>query len=700
MAISFDRKHGSLRSLRHEGWGCELISDPARAESWRILLPLDHFPGHCIFSKDQKLSGIENNANGLKLTWKNVVGEEGQVFPISVRMSVASGDNALQIWLEVENDTDYPLAEIHYPVLNGVLGIGEPGDSETQYVRYWGEPQNQFKGIGDCASFNLGRPKSLAAIPYPCTLLGVFTTHDGLATPWVDIVNRKNGHALYVGHHEKRLRSCYLFFESEDDARTPSRGVPAMDTGGAAAPDEPSGLPLTMSWVSLPYTKRGKFQTAPVHLEFHEGGWQQAGNIYHKWYDSVSPFDHRQRWLRREHAWNSVNLMTSEGQILYPYSEIPDMARQAKKYGVKVLHINGWWKGGHDRSYPFYEPEPRLGGEQALRDAIAQCHKLGVKVMLFANLQWADAGTEWFKKEGHRYVRMHPSGLCRFSFSFGHGTASASNQLTAPMLVEVSPAFPAFQQLIEKQIVNIASLGADGVMIDKVNTTGGLCFNPGHGLAPDEAFAQAMLDSVAQIVRKCRAVNLDFGVAAECQLDRMMPYIDLTYTRFGVRHTPYMKTLFPAWTSTVCIMGVDAYAFDSINMAVRCGYFISAEFPGFRRGFGDKRFEVLSKYLAEVLRIRRRLEDTIYFGEFMDTQGARVENATPDILYGVFRNAETDQYACVIQNVGEKQTAVTLRFDHGSNKWRTYSPFHGERAAEADGTIGIEPHSFAIVTAK
>lgn len=699
--VAFDREHGSICSLRHEGWGYELIADPARAESWRLLLPLDDFPGHSIYSRDQKLSGIEHDKNGLTLTWKNVVGQEGQRFPINVRMSVASGSDALQIWVEVKNDTDYPLAEIHYPVLNGVYGVGDRGDSDTIYVRYWGEPHNQFTGVGGSPSFNLGYPKSLVAIPYPCTLLGAFTTHDGLATPWVDIVNRKNNRALYIGHHEKRLRSCYLYFESDDEAQAPSQGVPAMDSSAPVAPDKPAqSAPLAVSWISLPYTRRGSFQTAPVHLEFHENGWQEGKNIYRRWYDNVAMFDHRQHWLRREHAWNSVNLMTSEGQVLYPYAEIPEMAMQAKKYGVNVLHINGWWKGGHDRNYPFYEPEPRLGGEQALRDAINQCHNFGVKVILFANLQYADTATDWFKKEGYRYIRMHPSGYCRYAESFGHGTASAACQLTAPMLVEVSPAFAAFQQLIEQQIVNIASMGADGVMLDKVNTMGGLCFNPGHRQAPDEAFARAMLDSLEQIVRKCRAVNPDFGVASECQLDRIMPYIDLTYVRFPVRHTPYLRTMFPAWTSTICVTGVDAYAFDSINMAVRCGYFISAEFPGFRRGFGDKRFEVLSKYLAEVLRIRRELEDTIYFGEFLDAKGVRVENTTSDILYGVFKNTEDGWYACVIQNTGDKRATVTLSFDDGRKPGKIVSPFGGERAAEKDGTVGIEPHSFSIVTTR
>ncbi len=508
---------------------------------------------------------------------------------------------------------------------------------------------------------------------------------------------------MYIGHHEKVLRSCCLYFESELDVNSsPKVGVPAMESGSVSTHNEkPNNLPVTISWVSMPYTKRAQFKTAPVHIEFHEGGWQEGKKIYRKWYNQFFEFDHCQNWLRREHAWNTINLMTSEGQVLYPYDEIPDMAIQAKKYGVNVLHIYGWWKGGHDRNYPFYEPEPRLGGEKTLRKAIAKCHELGVQVVLFANLQWVDAGTDWFRREGYRYIRMHPSGSCRYPVSYGHGTATASCQFIAPMLVETSPAFTEFQKLIEEQIVNIARLGADGVNLDKMNTMGGLCFNPDHGQAPDVAFSQVMLDSLEEIRRKCSEINPDFGIAAECPLDRLMPLIDLTYIRFPVKHKPYMRTIFPKWTGTICITGSGVNAFDEINMAVRCGYFISVEFPQLRRGFGDSRFEALSNYTAEVLRIRRKLEDIIYFGEFLNTEGAHVDNITDEVLYGVFRNPANNDYACVVHNFGNEPVTVNVSFDCGEGAWTIYTPFEEERVVIENNSVTINQHSFSIVvTAK
>lgn len=141
---------------------------------------------------------------------------------------------------------------------------------------------------GGSPSFNIGYPKSCVAIPYPCTLLGTFTTHDGLAMPWVDIINCKNNRSLYIGHHEKHLRTCILYFESDIDERSVSTGVPAMSDGRTLAADKKStALPLTVSWISLPYTKRGKFQTAPVRIEFHEHGWQEGKNIYRRWYPGL-----------------------------------------------------------------------------------------------------------------------------------------------------------------------------------------------------------------------------------------------------------------------------------------------------------------------------------------------------------------------------------------------------------------------------
>ena len=47
-------------------------------------------------------------------------------------------------------------------------------------------------------------------------------------------------------------------------------------------------------------------------------------------------------------------IMLPEGNINYTIKDIPQLARDGLKYGVRSLHISGWQRGGHDNGYPYY----------------------------------------------------------------------------------------------------------------------------------------------------------------------------------------------------------------------------------------------------------------------------------------------------------------------------------------------------------
>ena len=61
--------------------------------------------------------------------------------------------------------------------------------------------------------------------------------------------------------------------------------------------------------------------------------------------------------------------------------------------------ISGWNVGGHDGSYPYYDPDPRLGTWDELAEGIRACHKMGVKVFFFANIQPVRVDTDWYRSE-------------------------------------------------------------------------------------------------------------------------------------------------------------------------------------------------------------------------------------------------------------------------------------------------------------
>ena len=76
-----------------------------------------------------------------------------------------------------------------------------------------------------------------------------------------------------------------------------------------------------------------------------------------------------------------------EGTLNMTFKEIPQWAKDAHDHGVNAVLISGWNRGGHDNGYPYYEPDPRLGTYEHLKQALAECHKLGIKVYFFVNYQ-------------------------------------------------------------------------------------------------------------------------------------------------------------------------------------------------------------------------------------------------------------------------------------------------------------------------
>ena len=136
-------------------------------------------------------------------------------------------------------------------------------------------------------------------------------------------------------------------------------------------------------------------------IQFHDGDWIAAGKaIYRPWFDKtfglVKPEDD---WIRRESFFQMIMIMLPEGNTNYTINQIPQLARDGLKYGVKSLQIAGWQWGGHDNGYPYYEPDPRLGTWDDLERAIRQCHEMGVKMYFFANIHVNTLDTEWYQKE-------------------------------------------------------------------------------------------------------------------------------------------------------------------------------------------------------------------------------------------------------------------------------------------------------------
>jgi len=422
-----------------------------------------------------------------------------------------------------------------------------------------------------------------------------------------------------------------------------------------AAADLPSGEPvgLTMGWLDMPYLSNGVFSAGPVALEVHQGDWHAASAIYRKWFDQHFNLRRSPDWLRQEMAWQSIIISNPEDVVVHRFSELPQLAADAKKYGVTTFEILGWEMGGIDRGYPQYRPNPRLGTPEEFRGALKDIRAMGVHPLLFANTQAADTATPVYKSELSRYVVDERWAPDLHLMGWGEGTISARLGLARSNMAVVSPSHPEFRKFLMDQYMQMIRDGAEDFQLDKTNAVGMLDFNPALKVSPDKSLVNGVLDTFQELLKKGRAINPDFSLASEIWIDRALPYVDVSYTRMGRidMTSTAMRFTFPEWKPTV--FGESPGDFNPMNNGMRYGMVWALAPRHCNDSLDDPLQQPLSRYVSELIRIRKQYRDVLFDGRFRDTIGGSVSGGA-DVRYSVFENNAATERALVVVNFGNQ----------------------------------------------
>ena len=678
--IEIDRQHGLIRRIFDKIGHLDLINEPRLADNFALVVPLPDMQANFILGKEQRLNSIEEVENGVILHWGSPLTNTQGNFDLDVVMSIELGDS-IQFKLDVHNHTSYQVAEVWYPILGGITGLGNRLDTQVM-IGQAGASSNvdmfqKFRGQG---IEELGVPGPEYRFKYP----------GGMPMPWMDIYNPKLKRGLYLACHDLVARFKALRF-----ILLPGNAPSRMDTW--PRPDEvPDTIPVGLvgNWVCFPYTPPGSaFEGPPVELQFHDGDWHQAAQIYREWFTAHFKLtDPQKSWLHQVMAFQDTMFLLPEGNLILTFKDIPRWARDALEYGVKAVMISGWQLGGHDNQYPRYEPDPRLGTWDELAEAIRECHQMGIRVFFFANFQPVDCDTDWYRQELHRYRSMDPWG-CSVPMGWGMGTMAARMSITRRPNVFASPSFPEYRQIIVAYMKKLAEIGADGVHLDKLAwAIVTLDFNPDLKVSPDRAEWEGIIQGVEEILETCQAINPEFCLSYEGVWDRLLPYTDVIWAWHDplvIDHVAVFKYTFPQWMPSIVVW--QPFDYNVVNNALRFGYQLYVTPATHLASMADPPARQLSAYIREILRLREELKDTIYLGEFLDVLEVQVE-AHADIKFNTFRNPKTGKRACVLVNFGEGDHEASVAFSgNGQSAVRIYQPFKEPKSVQAPVSVKIPP---------
>jgi hypothetical protein len=684
--IDVEPEHGRVIALRHAKLGVDVVAEPRLAENFRLLIPLPHRRGHYVIGRDQRLADLQVDGDRCRLAWRGVSSAEGR-FDIDVTQTIQLSGDDVTVQTEIVNNSPFEIEEVFNIVLGG---MGNPAEREDWRLHF-ANPSGKGEEWSCYQTFPgsyLGPAKPVWPRMYP----------GGMSMPWVDLYHVGGGKGLYVGNHDPEARQSVVWAEL---APCTTHGGPDGDgqywPDPREAGDEPVGMAL--AWNSIPFIRPGgSWQGPPIVLHFHEGTWWAAAGYFRSWFDTRvaagQPAISQQRcWLATEDAWQSTIISYPDGTIGYRFRDLPRLARQAREAGINVLQIDGWDVGGIDRDYPDYSPDPRLGTAQELRDALAECRRLGVHVMLFSNLQWVNVETGWYAAELHRYTVRDPHGNVRGAMGWDYNTTLGLLGQTVYRMVMANPARPEFQRIILDQLANTVRLGADGTQIDKVMALNQVDYAPDNPAARADAIPAGSLETLARLHQQATASEPEFAIASELHWDRAVPFVAASYSRaFSNDHLPTFAAAFPEYRQSCCVTG--DFDYGLVNNCLRFGHVINIEARCLHGTAAD--VPKLSRYTAEALRTRRSLAELIWDSRLVDPRQVRVDGS-PQVLCCLHQSMRSGRRTLVLNHFDSVTHTVEIAPFTDGPAVLVYRPFAPPEQVTLPHRIGVPAQEFVIV---
>lgn len=290
---------------------------------------------------------------------------------------------------------------------------------------------------------------------------------------------RDQNQGLYMGIKSSSCElvsySCELRpgYDSSIDSRVPS---------GDTIADKPVHilfLPVHMCCIQ-PGESR---ELTPVALESYQGGWQEGVDIYKAWRDTWMESAKGPDWSEEPHSWLQLHINSPEDELRMRFTELPKVAEECARYGVKAIQLVGWNDGGQDQGNPSHSPDSRLGTFEELKQAIADCQKLGVKIILFAKFTWADRATQWFRQELIKDAVKDPYGDYYMHPGYQYQTPAQLLDINTKRLIPMCFGSRHYREVCDREFQKLVELNCDGFLFDECLHHGPalLCFDQSHG---------------------------------------------------------------------------------------------------------------------------------------------------------------------------------------------------------------------------
>jgi len=683
----FDKNSGRLVSLVSKNTGWQIQRRGYLSRSFRLAVPLPGRRDNCVYGERQSSCKVDisNDNKKIVFTWNKLMSDCAKELDIEFAGTIEMTDAGLQFTAQINNNSPYTVEAVYWPYL------GDVNVPKNQKILNW----MHFEYAGGLEKSQIypyfSNHKGYFGVDYPIQIYTPTFAHFGL------LGNDNEG--MYVGYNdttEKHLMS-YSF-----ELKPGYEYSEFVHYGTVPKADSIGGKPVHIEYscVHFAYVNPKESETLkPIIIQPYVGDWQKGADYYKTWRKAWARSLPCPDWAKKVHSWQQFHINSSEDYPRCSYKDLVQYGRECAKHGVSAIQLTGWNLGGQDRGNPSHDIDPRLGTWEDLKNAISECKKMGVHIILFSKYTWADESQPWFKNELIKYAAKDPYGNYLNYQGYQYQTAVQLADLDTRRLIPMCHLSPEWRAIANNEFKKAIELGADGMLYDECCGHGpcSYCFDPNHGHhVPAYVYSGDILleDGFRKITQQ---MNPEYLFVGESVRDLQFRSYNISYFRIIHDYVPMHRYVAPEANMMIAVIGYNDR--HPINQALLYRFIISYEPRNFK-GHLDE-FPLTMEYGKKVDALRVKYCNFLWDGEFVNTVGAKVKaNNEAKVFYSVFIDHKTDKKAIVVSNPSyDKPVNVEVALENRKGGFLVASP-EAQEAKESNGKIEIPALSAVVFMEK
>jgi hypothetical protein len=675
LLVVFDSNTGALVHLERKSTHWIIERRAELGVSFRMHVPLPERRYNFILGQKQHADRIEKISDTeIRLRWKNLVSEYGGILPITLTANVTLTEGILTFKMTIENDSPLMIESIDYPYFGDLVSPASNTGLLARTMWYGNLESDEIYP-------HFTNSKGYWGDFYPTK------TFDSNRSLFCLIQAHDQG--LYVEMHDPAQPYLLQYTFEQHPGVIQSVNNPVPESEGI------SGLPVHLEFRTCHFIfihPGATVQLVPVTLRCYSGNWQAGADLYKQWRVTWFKPAHTPVWIRDVNSWLQLQINSPEQDYRVHYSDLVKYGEECAANGVKAIQLVGWNVGGQDGGDPSQDTDPGLGTWKELYDAIHKIQDMGVRIILFGKLNWADKTTDWFKRELYKYACTDPYGIPYEQGGYSYYTPTQLAGINNHRRAVMDFLCPDYQSLIVNEFQKVLDLGASGWLFDENCHHGPVkySFSPDHGYTPPGFIYAGDMPLASELRNAANKVSSDFLFAGEGHMDWMMQYYPCSYFRINGGSTPIDRYIDPKAPLVVAVTGLDDR--EMLNLILMDRYIISYEPYNFKGHVTD--FPLTLAYGKKIDALRLRYKTWLWDAEFRDTKGAQV-TANGSFRYSVFVTTGGKRAIVVVNNEPEKGIVAQVKL-HNPGKLVTATPEQPESVPLAD-KIQIPPRSAIVV---